>query len=646
MVDQVASLNINVKTNDVDNAKRKLGGLTTQGKRTEAQVIKLQDRFKNFGTNASAAVAAVDGPLGGVSSRISSLTTVATRGGVAITALAVAATGLTFVLQRGVRQLDEYNVDLAKTEALLKATGFAAGVTAKELQEEAQAIAFGTLASVRGIQEAQGVLLTFDRIQGDVRKNAVELSQDLATVFGGTAASQATQLGKALQDPLKGITALNRVGVSFNDTQKEQIKLFQESGDIVAAQTIIIQALKNQVGGAGEAVAKDSLAGKLDTAGQSFGNFVSKLAKSSGAYDATLSFFDGLNSRLDGLNKSLEGPTLAEITEQVEQQIAKVEELERKAAGGGTGAAAARRRQRAEIELNGARALLEELKATQADLTQAEKIESENRIKAARGEQEKKLEIQREAITKEIAEEEKRLERMLTLEMEANERRKLETEERNAFIRESNRQLAQDTQEAYMTLSGAMVGASSDIASALAKSSGEQSKAYRLAFAVAKGFAVANASLNFGTALMQAMADPTALTLPQKLANYSAVAATGGTLLSTIAGVKYNGGRHQGGSVGGNDAVMVGERGPELFVPNQSGSIVNNNQLNNMGSGETNITIVNQTTGRIDKVEKQQMSRSDVVLIIQETVPNEIANPNSRTSKALKNNTNSQRRLT
>ena len=71
-----------------------------------------------------------------------------------------------------------------------------------------------------------------------------------------------------------------------------------------------------------------------------------------------------------------------------------------------------------------------------------------------------------------------------------------------------------------------------------------------------------------------------------------------------------------------------------------------NNQLNNTGGGETNITIVNQTTGRIDKVEKQQISRSDVVLIIQETVPTEIANPNSRTSKALKNNTNSQRRLT
>ena len=92
--------------------------------------------------------------------------------------------------------------------------------------------------------------------------DAIALTQDLATVFGGTASSQATQLGKALQDPIKGLTALNRVGVSFTAQQEELVKSLVKSGNTMKAQEIIIESLKAQVGGAGESVAKDSLAGK------------------------------------------------------------------------------------------------------------------------------------------------------------------------------------------------------------------------------------------------------------------------------------------------------------------------------------------------------------------------------------------------
>ena len=85
-----ASLNIEVKSTGVERADRRLEKLTRQSKKTENNVIRLQDRFKSFGKNASAAVAAVDGPLGGVSSRMSSFVTLATTGGVAITGFAFA----------------------------------------------------------------------------------------------------------------------------------------------------------------------------------------------------------------------------------------------------------------------------------------------------------------------------------------------------------------------------------------------------------------------------------------------------------------------------------------------------------------------------------------------------------------------------
>ena len=80
----------------------------------------------------------------------------------------------------------------------------------------------------------------------------------------------ATQLGKALEDPIVGLGALRRVGVSFTDAQKEMIKVLTMTGRKAEAQRIILDALDQQVGGAGVkaatglAGAVDSLREKLD----------------------------------------------------------------------------------------------------------------------------------------------------------------------------------------------------------------------------------------------------------------------------------------------------------------------------------------------------------------------------------------------
>jgi hypothetical protein len=73
----------------------------------------------------------------------------------------------------------------------------------------------------------------------------------------------AIQLGKALNDPTQGVSALSRVGVSFTDVQKDMIKKLQESGDMMGAQRIILGELEKQFGGTAEAVGK-TLPGALD----------------------------------------------------------------------------------------------------------------------------------------------------------------------------------------------------------------------------------------------------------------------------------------------------------------------------------------------------------------------------------------------
>ena len=59
----------------------------------------------------------------------------------------------------------------------------------------------------------------------------------------------------------------------------------------------------------------------------------------------------------------------------------------------------------------------------------------------------------------------------------------------------------------------------------------------------------------------------------------------------------------EGGSVSGKGAIVVGERGPELFVPSSSGNIIPNNKLGGGGS-TTNVITINTVTGNPAEIER------------------------------------------
>ena len=143
-----------------------------------------------------------------------------------------------------------------RLEAVLRATGEAAGLSADELREVAQTFQNMTGVAADEIENFQSILLTFRNVQGDTFNRATELALDMAAVFGGDLAGKAIQLGKALNDPIEGISALSRVGVTFTDQQKEMIKQLVNSGRGLEAQSLILDELEKQVGGAAQEMAK------------------------------------------------------------------------------------------------------------------------------------------------------------------------------------------------------------------------------------------------------------------------------------------------------------------------------------------------------------------------------------------------------
>jgi len=142
-----------------------------------------------------------------------------------------------------------------KVAQVIKSTGGAAGVSlqaTKDLSSELQSMTnFGDEAILTG----EHMLLTFTNIGSDVFPQATETILNMATATGTDLKSSAVQLGKALNDPIKGISALTEVGVTFTNEQKKQIKAMQEAGDMAGAQKVILAELGKEFGGLAAAAA-------------------------------------------------------------------------------------------------------------------------------------------------------------------------------------------------------------------------------------------------------------------------------------------------------------------------------------------------------------------------------------------------------
>jgi len=152
---------------------------------------------------------------------------------------------------------------LAQTESVIKSTGGAAGMTAQAITDLAGAISLQSRFSDDAVQTAENLLLTFTNIGSDVFPQATQAMADMATAMGTDVSSGAIQLGKALNDPVAGISALTRVGVTFTDAQKKVIEALVKTGDIAGAQKIILAELDKEFGGSAKAAA-ETFAGKLD----------------------------------------------------------------------------------------------------------------------------------------------------------------------------------------------------------------------------------------------------------------------------------------------------------------------------------------------------------------------------------------------
>lgn len=185
-------------------------------------------------------------------------------GGAAVNLAGAAIGKLGSFISGSIAEAAEFQSVLAQTNAVLKSTGEAAGFSAGamvNMAESLSASAGQSMFSDDAILSAQNVLATFTQIKGVNFADATLAITNISQALGTDLQSSALQVGKALNDPVAGIGALTRVGVSFTEAQKAQVQALIDVGDVAGAQAIILGELETQFGGSALA-AMDTFAGK------------------------------------------------------------------------------------------------------------------------------------------------------------------------------------------------------------------------------------------------------------------------------------------------------------------------------------------------------------------------------------------------
>jgi acid phosphatase family membrane protein YuiD/uncharacterized coiled-coil protein SlyX len=173
----------------------------------------------------------------------------------------------------------------AETNAIIKTTGGVANVTTAEIQKLSTAIMMKTGYDDEAVQSGANMMLTFRNVRNEVGKDNDIFNQsivsmtDLSRKMGIDLPQAAIKIGKALNDPVRGLLNLRRYGIMFTASQEAMIKELAATGDLLGAQKIVLGEIQHEMGGVAEAYGK-TLPGKIDIAREAFKNLMETIGKS------------------------------------------------------------------------------------------------------------------------------------------------------------------------------------------------------------------------------------------------------------------------------------------------------------------------------------------------------------------------------
>lgn len=219
---------------------------------------------------------------------------------------AAAGTGaLLVLLKEGTAEAEKDAIMIGRLNAQLNATGNVSGQTALGIEDMALKIARSTNNSKDSVEAAASALLVYDRVGPQVFERTMKAAANMSAVFGGDLASNTSKLGLALDDPIDGMNRLRKSGLDLSVAQKEVITNLEHSGDLLGAQTSLLDALDQRLGGTA-AAAHTGLTGSTHDVGVAWDEMLEKLGKTTHIGSAAAGGLDLITAALDHLEKGID----------------------------------------------------------------------------------------------------------------------------------------------------------------------------------------------------------------------------------------------------------------------------------------------------------------------------------------------------
>lgn len=174
-----------------------------------------------------------------------------------------------FVFRKIISETQEAQNALAQLNAVVRSTGGAAGFTVPELVAMSDEMQRTTTFADDQVQAMQALLLQFTRLSGPEFQRAQQAVADMSIRLGRDLQSSALAVGRALNDPVRGLAGLSRAGVQFSASQAKTIAALAKTGRLSEAQALILTELEKRFGGAA-AAARDTFGGALTALGNAF----------------------------------------------------------------------------------------------------------------------------------------------------------------------------------------------------------------------------------------------------------------------------------------------------------------------------------------------------------------------------------------
>ncbi len=188
---------------------------------------------------------------------------------------------------------------IAQLNQGLISTNNAVGQSLDELRAKANDLEDVTIFGGDQFIDAQSKLVIFTDVVGEQFDKTIELAADMSVRLGTNLPAATLRLGKALNDPIQGLSSLRESGILFSKSQKDMVRVLVEAGDKIGAQQIILKELEVQFGGSARA-ARETFGGAIVGLKNSFLNL----------FEAGNGGFDGLAAEINDFSALLKDPEL------------------------------------------------------------------------------------------------------------------------------------------------------------------------------------------------------------------------------------------------------------------------------------------------------------------------------------------------